>query len=80
MNNKKGKRRVSVLLNAQTVYHLERMAASSGYKDLGRVIDKLVREKMLSLREPSRGSNTCVCCGASIPEGRMTCPTCERSC
>ena len=21
--------------------------------------------------------NTCVCCGKPIPEGRMTCPTCE---
>ena len=22
--------------------------------------------------------NTCVCCGAIIPEGRMVCPNCER--
>lgn len=21
--------------------------------------------------------NRCICCGASIPEGRMVCPTCE---
>lgn len=22
--------------------------------------------------------NTCVCCGAQIPEGRQICPICER--
>ena len=22
--------------------------------------------------------NECVCCGSSIPEGRQTCPSCER--
>lgn len=22
--------------------------------------------------------NTCVCCGAVIPEGRLVCPSCER--
>lgn len=22
--------------------------------------------------------NTCVCCGAVIPEGRMVCPICEK--
>jgi RNA polymerase subunit RPABC4/transcription elongation factor Spt4 len=22
--------------------------------------------------------NTCVCCGAVIPEGRQVCPNCER--
>lgn len=21
--------------------------------------------------------NQCICCGASIPEGRMVCPSCE---
>lgn len=23
-------------------------------------------------------NNTCICCGAIIPEGRMVCPICER--
>lgn len=23
--------------------------------------------------------NTCVCCGAIIPEGRMVCPRCEKA-
>lgn len=78
MRDKKAQRRVSVLLNAQTVYHLERMAAGAGYKNIGRVIDKLVREKMLSLRGYSSGSETCVCCGRPIPEGRMICPLCAK--
>lgn len=43
--NKKNLRRVSVVVTAQTLYHLNQMAAMAGYgeKDLGRVIDKLVR-------------------------------------
>jgi hypothetical protein len=43
--NKKNLRRVSVVVTAQTVYHLNHMAAMNGWgeKDLGRVIDKLVR-------------------------------------
>lgn len=24
-----------------------------------------------------QGAETCVCCGAIIPEGRQICPTCE---
>nr|DAT78478.1 MAG TPA: zinc binding protein [Bacteriophage sp.]DAV81154.1 MAG TPA: zinc binding protein [Caudoviricetes sp.] len=24
--------------------------------------------------------NTCICCGAVIPEGRQVCPICERQC
>lgn len=48
---KKNRRRVSVLLSSQTLYHLEQMAQFSGNKDIGRVIDKLVREKRLDLNE-----------------------------
>lgn len=45
MTDKKNLRRVSVVVTAQTLYHLQKMAAMAGYgeKDLGRVIDKLVR-------------------------------------
>ena len=45
MNNKKNLRRISVVVTAQTLYHLNHMAAMNGWgeKDLGRVIDKLVR-------------------------------------
>lgn len=46
---KKNLRRVSMLVTAQTKANLERLAAAAGYKDIGRVVDKLTREKMLSL-------------------------------
>ncbi len=48
---KYNRRRVSVLLSTQTLYHLENMAQFCGHKDLGRVIDKLVREKRLDQHE-----------------------------
>lgn len=43
--NRKNLRRVSVVVTAQTLYHLNHMAALNGWgeKDIGRVIDKLVR-------------------------------------
>lgn len=70
-------RRVSMTVTAQTLYHLNKLAAMSGYKNIGRVVDKLVREKVVSLH-PDRNENTCVCCGAPIPEGRLVCPLCEK--
>ena len=50
MAAKKNLRRISVVVNAQTLYHLREMAAISGWgeKDLGRVIDKLVRNECSS--------------------------------
>lgn len=51
MKKKDRKRRVSVLLTPQTLYHLERLAAACGKNDIGWVIDKLTREKMLSMRD-----------------------------
>lgn len=51
MNNKKNMRRVSVLVSAQTLWNLFRLAKMCGYRDnIGKVIDKLVREKMVSLK------------------------------
>ena len=47
--NKKNMRRVSMLVTAQTIYNLEKLAAMSGCHEVGRVVDKLVREKMISL-------------------------------
>lgn len=47
--SKKNLRRLSTLIAAQTDYNLEWLAAIYG-KDKGWVINKLVREKMLSLR------------------------------
>lgn len=48
--NKKNMRRMSILVTAQTAKKLERLAAMSGYFGIGRVVDKLTREKMISLR------------------------------
>ena len=41
-------RRIHTTISAQTLYHLENMRKFSGYKDIGQVIDKLVREKRIS--------------------------------
>lgn len=45
MRDKRNLRRVSVVVTSQTLYHLHQMAAQSGWseKDVGRVIDKIVR-------------------------------------
>lgn len=45
MEDKKNLRRISVVVSTQTLFHLNAMAAQTGWgeKDLGRVIDKLVR-------------------------------------
>lgn len=51
--SKKNSRRVSVVISAQTLYHLETMAQYSKC-DIGRVIDKLVREKQISLSDSVR--------------------------
>ena len=48
--NKKNMRRVSMLVTAQTAKNLDRLAVMAGYHETGRVVDKLVREKMISLR------------------------------
>ena len=50
----KNRRRISVLVSAQTLYHLEHMRQFCGYDDIGRVIDKLVREKQIELNEGVR--------------------------
>ena len=42
-------RRISVLVTAQTAYNLDKLTAMCGYKERGRVIDKLVREKMIMM-------------------------------
>ena len=55
---KYNRRRVSILLSSQTLYHLEHMAQFSGHKDLGRVVDKLVREKRLEQNEGVRNNAT----------------------
>lgn len=47
--SKKNLRRLSVLVTAQTMGNLEKLAAMEGYGNVGRVIDKLVRDRMLAL-------------------------------
>ena len=51
-------RRISVLVTAQTAWNLERLRKMAGYHDAGRVIDKLVREKMLTLKGGSGDKQT----------------------
>ena len=48
----KNLRRISVLVTAQTAANLEKLAQMDGQPSIGRVMDKLVREKMVSLRQP----------------------------
>lgn len=50
MKRKYNMRRLSVLVTAQTLYNLERLARMGELRDLGRVVDKLTREKMLALK------------------------------
>jgi hypothetical protein len=45
MLDKKNLRTIKIRVTAQTLWHLERLAALSGWgeKDLGRVVDKIIR-------------------------------------
>ena len=48
-------RRLSVLVTAQTLYNLDKLARMAQVKNVGRVIDKLTREKMIVLRQTEGG-------------------------
>ena len=52
MSRKTNLRRLSVLVTAQTRHNLERLAAMDGSRNLGRVVDKLTRAKMVSMWWP----------------------------
>ena len=54
--SKKNRRRINTLVSAQTLYHLENMRQFCGFADIGRVIDKLVREKQIELNEGVRNN------------------------
>ena len=54
MSRKSHLRRLSVLVTAQTLYNLERLRQMGELQDMGRVVDKLTREKMVNLRTWSR--------------------------
>jgi len=45
--------KVTVRVTPQTAYNLDKLVQISGLKTPGRVVDKLVREKMLQLRGKS---------------------------
>lgn len=48
---KRNQRRISILVTAQTLGNLEKLAALAGYgHGLGRVVDKLTRDRMVALR------------------------------
>ena len=57
MRNKKNLRRLSVLVTAQTAYHLDQLAAMCGHRDQGRIIGKLVREKMIQMNGGTYGQH-----------------------
>ena len=55
----KNLRRLSVLVTAQTAYNLIKLAKMAGYKekDIGKVIDKLVRDRMIEIKRTLGGMN-----------------------
>ena len=52
---KQHRQKLTVRVTPQTAYNLERLMTMSGQKTPGRVVDKLVREKMLA-GEPTLGT------------------------
>ena len=48
--DKKNLRRIKCTVTEQTLYNLEHMAAAMGTSNIGRVIDKLTREKMIEMK------------------------------
>lgn len=52
--NKKNLRRISEVVTAQTDYNLDRPAKEMGYRERGRVIDDLVRDRLLMMNGGKR--------------------------
>lgn len=50
MSRKKNMRRLNTLVTAQTMYHLQRLADMDGNRNVGLVIDKLVRDRCQRLK------------------------------
>ena len=48
--SRKPTRKITLRVSPQTAYNLELLMAMSGSKYVGRVVDKLVRDRMLALR------------------------------
>lgn len=59
VHGKKNLRRINVVVTAQTLHHLEEMAATNGWgeKDLGRVVDKVVRTALVENRKEHRSDD-----------------------
>ena len=51
MDNRQNKRKITIRVTAQTLYHLQQLAEACGYKNLGRVVDLLTRERMMQRRD-----------------------------
>ena len=60
MMNKKNLRRVSIVVTAQTLHHLNHLAAVNGWgeKDIGRVIDKLMRSWQIDRQDGASHERT----------------------
>ncbi len=43
-------------MTAQTAYHLNNLRKICGYKEIGMVVDRLVREKMMSMKQENTPS------------------------
>ena len=43
-------RKITLRVSPQTAYNVELLTAMSGVKSVGRVVDKLVRDRMLALK------------------------------
>ena len=56
--SKSNRRHISTQISAQTLYHLDAMREFCGYRHIGHVIDKLVREKRMELNEGVRNNGT----------------------
>lgn len=50
-NNRQNRRKITIRVTAQTLYHLQQLAEACGYKDLGRAVDLLTRERMMQRRD-----------------------------
>lgn len=46
-NNRQNRRKITIRVTAQTLYHLQQLAEVCGYKDLGRIVDLLTRERVM---------------------------------
>ena len=50
-NNRQNRRKITIRVTAQTLYHLRQLAEACGYKDLGRVVDLLTRERVMQRKK-----------------------------